>query len=90
MLSEKWRTCIWWNNFAHTTKKQFASITKKWYKRKELSMSELLYIYKGQQSIVKIQSQMNDKENLFSFKPLLCEKLLKSISFVKNNKRSLN
>ena len=56
----------------------------------ELSLSEILDKYKDHQSIVKIQSQMNDEKNLFSFKPVTSEEVLKTIySLLKNNKRSL-
>ena len=60
-------------------KKHFVNITKKLKLKptesetNELSLSEVLDKYKDHSSIVKIQSQMNNEKNLFSFKPITSE-----------------
>ena len=56
----------------------------------ELSLSEILDKYKDHQSIVKIRPQTNGKKNLFSFKPVTSEEVLKTIYTLKNNKGSLS
>ena len=56
----------------------------------ELSLSEMLDKYKDHQSIVKIRSQMNDEKNLFSFKPVTSEVVVKTIYCLKGNKGSLS
>ena len=56
----------------------------------ELSLSEILDKYKDHQSIVKIRCKMNGEKNLFSFKPVTSEEVLKTIYTLKNNKGSLS
>ena len=79
-----------------TMNKHFVNITKKLKLKQseaeiiERSLSKILDKYKDHQSIVKIRSQMNDEKNLFSFKPVTSEEVLKTIYTLKNNKGSLS
>ena len=57
---------------------------------KELTLSELLNTHKDHQSIVKIRSQINDENNLFSFKPVTCKEEPKTNCPQKNRKISLS
>ena len=81
---------------ADTMNKRFVNITKKFKFRptetetNELTLSEIPDRYKYPQSIVKIQSQMNDEKNLFSWKPVTSEEVLKTIYSLKNDKGSLS
>ena len=78
--------------FADTMNKYFVNIAKKLKLKpteteiNELSLSEILDKYKDHQSIVKIRSRMNDEKNLFSFKPVAYEEVLKTIYSLKNNR----
>ena len=62
--------------------KHFVNITKKLklkaleIEKKRLTLPEILGSYKYHSSIVKIQSQMNDEKNLFSFKSVTYEEVL--------------
>ena len=62
--------------------KHFVNITKKLklkaleIEKKGLTLPEILVSYKYHSSIVKIQSQMNDEKNLFSFKSVTYEEVL--------------
>ena len=75
--------------------KYFVNITKKLKLKQseteinELSLSEILDKYKDHQSIVKIRCKINGENNLFSFKPVTSEEVLKTIYTLKNNKGSL-
>ena len=83
-------------NIADTMNKYFVNVTKKLKLKQseteinELSLSEILDKYKDHQSIVKIRPQTNGKKNLFSFKPVTSEEVLKTIYALKNNKGSLS
>ena len=55
----------------------------------QLSLWQILDKCKYHQHIVKISSQINDKENLFSFKDVTCEEKLTDC-LLKNNERSLS
>ena len=96
MLSENDQIISDETTIADTMNKYFVNITKKLKLKQseteinELSQSEILDKYKGHQSIVKIRSQMNGENNLFSFKPVTPEKVLKAIYTLKNNKGSLS
>ena len=76
-------------------KKHFVNITKKLKvkptetKTYELILSEILDRCKDHQINIKILSQMNEEKNLFSFKPVTSEEVLKTIYSLKNNKGSL-
>ena len=43
----------------------------------EFTLSDIMDRYNGHQSIVKIQSQMNDEKKFFFFKPVMSEEVLK-------------
>ena len=83
-------------NIADTMNKYFVNVTMKLKLKQpeteinELSLSEILDNYKDHQSIVKMWSQMNGEKNLFSFKPVTSEEVLKTIYALKNNKGSLS
>ena len=76
MFSEKDQIISYETTVADTMKKYFVNITKKLKLKltetetNELILSEILDRYKDHQSIVKIRSQMNDENNLFSFEPV--------------------
>ena len=76
MLSEKDQIISYETTVADTMNKYFVNITKKLKLKltetetNELILSEILDGYKDHQSIVKIRSQMNDENNLFSFEPV--------------------
>ena len=76
--------------------KHFVNITKKLKLKpseieiNELSLSEILDKYKDHQSNLKIGPQMNDKKNLFSFKHVMSEEVLKTIYSLKNKTGSLS
>ena len=96
MLSENDQIIPDETTIADTMNKYFVNITKK-LKLKQTeteingrSLSDILDKYKDHQSIVKLRSQMNDKKNLFSFKPVTSEEVLKTIYSLKNSKGSLN
>ena len=96
MLSENDQIISDETTIADTMNKYFVNITKKLKLKQseteinELSLSEILDKYKDHQSIVKIRSKMNGEKNLFSFKPVTSEELLKTIYALKNNKGSLS
>ena len=96
MLSENDQIISDETTIADTMNKYFVNITKKLKLKQseteinELSLSEILDKYKDHQSIVKIRSQMNGEKNLFSFKPVTSEEVLKTIYILKNNKGSLS
>ena len=96
MLSENDQIISDETTIADTMNKYFVNITKKLKLKQseteinELSLSEILDKYKDHQSIVKIRSQMNGEKNLFSFKPVTSEEVLKTIYTLKNNKGSLS
>ena len=96
MLSENDQIISDETTIADTMNKYFVNITKKLKLKQseteinELSLSEILDKYKDHQSIVKIRPQMNGKKNLFSFKPVTSEEVLKTIYTLKNNKGSLS
>ena len=96
MLSENDQIISDVTTIADTMNKYFVKITKKLKFKpteteiKELSPSEILDKYKDHQSILKIRSQMNGEKNLFSFKPITSEEVLKTIYSLKNNKGSLS
>ena len=75
-------------------KKHFVNITKKLKvkptetKTYELILSEILDRCKDHQINIKILSQMNEEKNLFSFKPVTSEEVLKTIYSLKSNKGS--
>ena len=94
MLSENDQIISDETTIADTMNKYFVNITKKLKLKQskteinELSLSEVLDKYKDHQSIVKILSQMNGEKNLFSFKPVTLEEVLKTIYTLKTNKGS--
>lgn len=73
-------------------KKHFVNRTKKLKLKSteteanEYSLSEILYKYIDHQSIVKIQSLMAGQNNLFSFKTVTSEEVLKTLYSLKNHK----
>ena len=81
---------------ADTMNNYFVNITKKSKLKQteteinELSLSEILDKCKDHRSIVKIRSQMSDEKNLFSFKPVMSEEVLKTIHSLKKNIGSLS
>ena len=96
MLSENDQIISDETTIADTMSKYFVNITNKLKLKQseteinELSLSEILDKYKDHQSIVEIRPQTNGKKNLFSFKPVTSEEVLKTIYTIKNNKRSLS
>ena len=92
MLNEKNQLLSDETGIAGFMNKYFVSITKKLKfkpaetKISERSLSEILDKLKDHQSITKIQSQINGEKNLFSFKLVTSEELLKTIYSLKNNK----
>ena len=96
MLSENDQIISDETTIANTMNKYFVNITKQLKlkqsetKINEPSLSEILDKYKDHQSIVKIRSPMNGEKNLFSFKPVTSEEVLKTIYTLKNNKGSLS
>ena len=96
MLSENDQIISDETAIADTKNKYFVNITKKSKLKQseteinELSQSEVLDKYKDHQNIVKIRSQMNGEKNLFSFKLVASEEVLKTIYTLKNIKGSLS
>ena len=96
MLSENDQIISDETTIAATMNNQFVSIIGKLKLKpnetetNKLTLSEILDRYKDHQSIVKIWSQMNGKKNLFSFKPVTSEEVLKILYSLKSNKRSLS
>ena len=96
MLSENDEIVSEETAIADTMNKYFVNITRKLKLKpteteiNEFSLSEILDKYKDHQSIVKIRCKMNGEKNLFSFKPVTSEEVLKTIYTLKNNKGSLS
>ena len=86
MLSENDQIISDETTIADTMNKYFVNISKKLELKQseteinELSLSDILDKYKDHQSIVKIRFQMNGEKNLFSFKPVTSEELLKQFT----------
>ena len=82
---------------ADTMNKHFVNITKKskldptQAETEEDTLPKILDWYQGHQnkSITNIWSQINDEKNLFSFKLVASEEVLKIVYSLKNNKWSL-
>ena len=74
---------------ADTMNKHFVNVTKKLKLKpteivtNELTLSEILNRYRDHPSTFKIRSQMNGEKNLFSFKPVKFEEVLKAIYSLK-------
>ena len=88
MLSKNYQIISDQATAADTKKKNFVSITDKLklkpieVKTKKLTLSKNLDTYRDHQRIPKIQSQVNVEKNLFPFKPVTSEKVLKTICYL--------
>ena len=91
MLSENDQIISDETTIADTMNKHFVITTKKLKLKptetqtNEFTRLEILDRYKDHQGIVKIRSPMNDEKNLFSFKPVTSEVVLKTIYSLQSN-----